>query len=423
MNRYINLPLEQVGGTIYELCKDQHGCRYLQKQLENRDPDQVHMIWMETNPHVVELMIDPFGNYLCQKLLEYCNDDERTVLIQNAAKDMVRIALNQHGTRALQKMIEFVTTPVHVSLIIEALRHQVVELIQDLNGNHVIQKCLNKLGPTDSEFIFTAVGQHCIEVGTHRHGCCVLQRCIDHASGSQKVWLISQITEHALHLVQDPFGNYVVQYIIDLNEPSFTEPLAQRFFGKIGMLSRHKFSSNVVEKCLRCASEESKDQMVSELLVPGEMERLLKDSFGNYVVQTALEHSPQPMKQQLVEAIRPMLPGIRGTPYGRRLGAKIQQHDSQSNNNSGQTTPAEPSQAQIALNGNQGRAMSNQSILSPGVYTNGLNGARAQMAYPNPANLTLPGPQNAPPQPPRMNSYQTYPGAGRGQGNGDGAFF
>ena len=50
-------------------------------------------------------------------------------------------------------------------------------------------------------------------MGTHRHGCCVLQRCIDHASGPQKVQLIAQITAHAFQLVQDPFGNYVVQYI------------------------------------------------------------------------------------------------------------------------------------------------------------------------------------------------------------------
>ncbi|KAI1825724.1 ARM repeat-containing protein [Xylaria intraflava] len=423
MNRYLNLPLEQVGGTIYDLCKDQHGCRYLQKQLENRVPEQVHMIWMETNQHVVELMTDPFGNYLCQKLLEYCNDEERTVLIQNAAKDMVRIALNQHGTRALQKMIEFVTTPTHVRIIIEALRFRVVELIQDLNGNHVIQKCLNKLGSADSDFIFSAVGANCIEVGTHRHGCCVLQRCIDHASGAQKTWLVAQITEHALRLVQDPFGNYVVQYIIDLNEPTFTGPLSQKFLGKIGVLSRHKFSSNVVEKCLRCASEEAKDRMVAELLVPGEMERLLKDSFGNYVVQTALEHSSVHLKHQLVEAIRPMLPGIRGTPYGRRLAAKIQQHDTHSGNNSGQTTPSEPTQSQIVLNGDPSRAMTSQSILAPGVYTNGLNGTRARMTYPTPANLTVPNPSNAPPQPPRMNSYQTYPGTGSAQGNDEGSFF
>ncbi|KAI0205520.1 ARM repeat-containing protein [Astrocystis sublimbata] len=421
MNRYMNLPLEQVKGTIYELCKDQHGCRYLQKQLENRNPEEVHLIWEETRHHVVELMTDPFGNYLCQKLLEYCNDEERTVLIQKAATDMVRIALNQHGTRALQKMIEFVATPTHVQIIIGALRYQVVDLIQDLNGNHVIQKCLNKLGSADSDFIFEAVGKHCVEVGTHRHGCCVLQRCIDHASGHQKGWLIAQITEHVLRLVQDPFGNYVIQYIIDLNEPTFTEPLALKCLGQVGALSRHKFSSNVMEKCLRCSSDDAKDKMVSELLVPGEMERLLKDNFGNYVVQTALEYSTVHMKHNLVEAIRLMLPTIRGTPYGRRLAAKIQQYDSQSGNSSGQTTPSESTQAQAVLNGNQGRAMSSQSILAHPGYANGLNGT--QMTYSNPANIAKPNPPNPPRQPPRNNSYPNFPGPSGSPGNGDGSFF
>lgn len=97
------------------------------------------------------ILADPFGNYLCQKLLEFSNDEQRTVLVNNAAPEMVKIALNSHGTRALQKMIEFISTPEQIQTIIKALKHQVVELIQDLNGNHVIQKCLNRLDNTDAQ--------------------------------------------------------------------------------------------------------------------------------------------------------------------------------------------------------------------------------------------------------------------------------
>lgn len=67
---------------------------------------------------------------------------------------MVQIALNSHGTRALQKMIEFITTPEQIQTIINALNHRVVELIQDLNGNHVIQKCLNRLSSEDAQVCF-----------------------------------------------------------------------------------------------------------------------------------------------------------------------------------------------------------------------------------------------------------------------------
>ncbi|KAA8573651.1 hypothetical protein MFRU_001g03850 [Monilinia fructicola] len=377
MNRFANVALEQLGGEIYALCKDQHGCRYLQKKLEDRNPEQVHMIWLETNQHVIELMTDPFGNYLCQKLLEYCNDEERTVLIENASHDLVRIALNQHGTRALQKMIEFISTPGQIQTIIGALRFRVVELIQDLNGNHVIQKCLNKLSPADAQFIFDAVGQHCVDVGTHRHGCCVLQRCIDHASGDQKAWLIRQISNNAFVLVQDPFGNYVVQYILDLNEPIFTEPLVAMFAGRVPQLSKQKFSSNVIEKCLRCAQEPSKDMLIDEMLQPNQLDSLLRDSFANYVIQTALDYANPSMKTRLIEAIRPHLPAIRTTPYGRRIQAKIQGNENRGNTSTGPTTPNDNESGQLASRHQRGisNASAGPFVNSPGGFSNGIGPA------------------------------------------------
>ncbi|KAI9713362.1 MAG: hypothetical protein M1812_006640 [Candelaria pacifica] len=338
--RFANVQLEQLQGEIYALCKDQHGCRYLQKKLEERNPEHVHLIFLETNQHVIELMTDPFGNYLCQKLLEYANDEERTVLINNAAPQMIKVALNQHGTRALQKMIEFISTREQIQTIIFALQDRVVELIQDLNGNHVIQKCLNRLSPEDAQFIFNAVGLNCVVVGTHRHGCCVLQRCIDHASGHQKAQLISHISANAFALVQDPFGNYVVQYILDLNEPAFTDPLCHGFRGHIPALSKQKFSSNVIEKCLRTADPSTKRMMIEEMLNPNELEKMLRDSFANYVVQTAMDYADADTKSHLIETIRPILPAIRATPYGRRIQGKIQDRDGRlSGGSSGQITP------------------------------------------------------------------------------------
>ncbi|PGH18866.1 hypothetical protein AJ79_00279 [Helicocarpus griseus UAMH5409] len=343
-SRFGNAPLETYQGDLYGMCKDQYGCRYLQKKLEEQNPAHVQMIFLETHLHVVELMTDPFGNYLCQKLLEYSNDEQRTALINNAAPQLVKIALNQHGTRALQKMIEFISTPEQTQTVINALRDRVVELVQDLNGNHVIQKCLNRLSATDAQFIYDAVGTSCVPVGTHRHGCCVLQRCIDHASGDQRARLIEQITNNAFTLVQDPFGNYVVQYILDLNEPHFIEPICRSFHGNIPALSKQKFSSNVIEKCIRTADPQSRAALVEEMLVPSELEKMLRDSFANYVVQTAMDFADPDTRARLIEAIRPILPAIRQTPHGRRIAGKIMSVENQgraSGGSSGQITPNE----------------------------------------------------------------------------------
>ena len=321
--RFNSVPVESYRGRLYELCKDQHGCRYLQRKLEDGDADAIQIIFSETCPHIVELMTDPFGNYLCQKLFEHCDQLQRTTLIATASPALPIIAHNQHGTRALQKMIEYVQTDEQVDMIIHSLSHAVVELVQDLNGNHVIQKCLTRLGAERSQFIYDAVASECVIVGTHRHGCCVLQRCIDHAQGAQRAQLIARITRCAFDLVQDPFGNYVVQYILDLNERGFTTPLCENFGGRVVALSKQKFSSNVIEKCLRTADDETKRLLVDEMLIGNELEKMLRDSFANYVVQTALEHADLQSRERLTDAIRPILPSIKSTPHGRRIAGKI----------------------------------------------------------------------------------------------------
>ncbi|KAF2478649.1 hypothetical protein BDY17DRAFT_55974 [Neohortaea acidophila] len=324
---YANVSVPGVAGQIYGLCKDQHGCRFLQRKLEEKNEQDVQIIFDEVKDHFQELMVDPFGNYLCQRLLEHCNNEQRTVLVKNAAPAMTRIALNQHGTRALQRMIESIATPEQTNMLIDALRYDVVQLIQDLNGNHVIQKCLNHLSSRDAQFIFDAVSANCVVVGTHRHGCCVVQRCVDHATGPQKGAMVDAVIDNAFALVQDPFGNYVVQYVLDLNEPMFTEPLCRSFAGNIAFLSKQKFSSNVIEKCIRSAGPDTRRILIHEISSPQDMERLLRDSFANYVVQTAMDTADEELKAIIVESLRPMIPAIRNTPHGRRIQSKIQDYD------------------------------------------------------------------------------------------------
>ncbi|KIY64396.1 ARM repeat-containing protein [Cylindrobasidium torrendii FP15055 ss-10] len=331
-NRFAGTRLEDLQGEISSLCKDQHGCRYLQKKLEEGNPEHRDMIFRETFGHFADLMTDPFGNYLCQKLLEYSTDEQRSIICESVAQDLVSISLNMHGTRAVQKMIDFLSTrrqadgryTPQIHSIIVALSMHVVVLIKDLNGNHVIQKCLNKLAPDDNQFIYNAVALNCVEVATHRHGCCVLQRCIDHASDHQRVQLVNEITYNALTLVQDPYGNYVVQYILDLNDNRFSDAVIRQFQGNVCALSVQKFSSNVIEKCIRVAEHGTRKLLIEELLNRTRLEKLLRDSYGNYCVQTALDYADPVQRAALVEGIRPVLPLIRNTPYGKRIQNKLQ---------------------------------------------------------------------------------------------------
>jgi len=113
-------------------------------------------------------------------------------------------------------------------------------------------------------------------------------------------------------------------------------------------LSKQKFSSNVIEKCIRGADATVTSMMIDEMLNANELERLLKDSYANYVVQTAMDYADPETKGRLIEAIRPLLPLVRQTPHGRRIQSKIMQQDGQGRF-SGSGTPTDRSSGQIPL--------------------------------------------------------------------------
>ena len=59
------------------------------------------------------------------------------------------------------------------------------------------------------------------------------------------------LQEPHIVLLQDPFGNYVVQYVLELGQPEATGAVMRRLLGHYAELAQQKFSSNVVEKCLK----------------------------------------------------------------------------------------------------------------------------------------------------------------------------
>ncbi|MCO5607047.1 hypothetical protein L7F22_061239 [Adiantum nelumboides] len=318
--------LEDLEGRIFSVAKDQHGCRFLQRKLDEAKPEDVEMIFQEIKEHVVQLMTDPFGNYLVQKLLDACNELHRSAILEAVTKndDLINISLNMHGTRAVQKLIETLQTPDQTAMLISCLKRGVVTLIKDLNGNHVVQRCLQRLENDNNQFIFDAAASHCVEIASHRHGCCVLQRCVDFASGVQQRQLVTEIAANALALSQDQYGNYVVQYILELGLPWAMADVVSRLEGSIPHLAMQKFSSNVVEKCLKVATEESKSIIVKELVSSSVLSQLLQDPYANYVIQSALQVTKGHLHASVIDAIKPHVHVLRSSPYGKRILSRTQ---------------------------------------------------------------------------------------------------
>lgn len=176
----------------------------------------------------------------------------------------------------------------------------------------------------------------------------------------------------------------MVQYVLELGHVEACQAVVASLRGNFSTLSLQKFSSNVVERCLKLGGMDAeREDIVRELAEPVMLPRLLQvrarlrvwgffwgggrrgsercrrnprptpralfvalcsppvcayarvparppvffdgaqDAYGNYVVQSALNVSNGPTHNMLVDAIRPYLPTLRGTPHGKRIMQRI----------------------------------------------------------------------------------------------------
>ena len=293
-------------------------------------------------------MVDPFGNYLFQKILEKITPQERIMLIRTVSTRLVNASLNLHGTRSVQKIVELCAQDEGKSsqdnkedesaaeILTVSLAPAAARLCIDSHGNHVIQRILLKLEHKYSKFVFDAVAENVGDVARHRHGCCVIQRCLDSPPCPARSHLVRRIVAKSLELMQDAYGNYVIQYVLDVCSDQDVHAVCESVAGKVTLLAIQKFSSNVMEKCLERCSDRVKEQYLDELSDSERIRELMMDPFGNYVVQRALSVSTHVQAVRLVEAMKPhLMPaqpgapsghrngGIRNTAGGRRIMAKI----------------------------------------------------------------------------------------------------
>lgn len=81
-----------------------------------------------------------------------------------------------------------------------------------------------------------------------------------------------------------------MQYLFEI-EVSWASEVLSQLKGYYRYLSMQKYSSNVVEKCMKFAGEEQFARIIREFIDHPQFDQVMLDQYANYVIQTALHHS------------------------------------------------------------------------------------------------------------------------------------
>ena len=87
--------------------------------------------------------------------------------------------------------------------------------------------------------------------------------------------------------------------------------------------STQKYSSNIIEKCMDCCDEETKEIIIHKYCEPYIIERLLFDMYGNYVLQKVMSLSKEPVTTKYISIVGPLMKKLNTYSFGVKLYNKL----------------------------------------------------------------------------------------------------
>ena len=317
-------PLSYFADNFTVMAKDQGASRYLQQLLDNSPKEIANALFIPLCKNALKLINDPFANYLIQKIICYYSQDQLLQFLNIISPSFYEISCNSHGTRVLQKMIGLLSNPIIKNTFYELVKPIVTPLLKDLNGTYIVQKFVTQNLNDYGLRINAIIIENSTDLCTHRHGCCVIQKYLETRDQTMIPALLDKLIEDSLLLIIDQFGNYVIQTILLMGDKVYGNKLAEKISPNIVFYAKHKYSSNVVEKCFDYCDGIYLKSLMNNVQKKDNLIKLILDEHGNYVVQKVLSLSSSKKQKNMLIIIKSVFDKLKNLPYGDRVINRIE---------------------------------------------------------------------------------------------------
>lgn len=189
-----------------------------------------------------------------------------------------------------------------------------------------MQKIIELVPRQYIDFVMDAFRGQVSQLAAHMYACRVIQRMLEYGTEQDKETILAELHNSTQVLITDQYGNYVVQHIIEHGMPEDRSRIIQLVIAQLVTLSKHKFASNVVEKCIQYGNAEERkgirEQIISQASDgTSSLQLMMKDQYGNYVIQKLLNQLEGAEREAFVEEMRPQFQTLRKTSTSRQLAA------------------------------------------------------------------------------------------------------
>lgn len=322
---YRNESYEFLSYNLYLLLKDQLACKFLQEKLDTDPQKSVYYFYPALIPNLLFLIKDSFANYFIQKICYFLNEEQIENILKTLTPQFLDICCDIHGTRAIQGIMNTLQTEKIRKLFFEIIQPIFISLINDISGIHIIYKIINEF-PEFLNQINLIVFNNCLILATHKRGCLFLQNyliMLNNIKSDYKQNIINNLLKNCLILITDKIGNYMIQYLLTLNDDKIISEIINKIINNISFYSKHKYSNYVVEKIFMYANQNDRNKIITKIAAPEIMSDLIFDKQGNFIIIKALFAADDEKKKIMFNIINNLESKIKKLSHGNNFLNKV----------------------------------------------------------------------------------------------------
>ena len=124
-------------------------------------------------------------------------------------------------------------------------------------------------------------------------------------------------------LIIDQFGNYVIQSILLMKNVLYGNEITEKIIENVCYYAKHKYSSNVVEKCFEYCDGLMRQKLICSLIKSEIIGELMFDEHGNYIIQKALACSDLETQKIILRAVLPKFAKLKELQFGDKIVSRL----------------------------------------------------------------------------------------------------
>jgi len=214
------------------------------------------------------------------------SSEERAFAMEQIAGLLWPLAATQQGSRVVQKVLEIADGSEQTALIAQ-LEGRVCEASKSPHANYVLQRCIRVLPTKRLQFVLDELKGRAVVTARHRCGCRILQRLLERGfPHEQTAGLVAEVMSDADRLCRHPFGNFVLQHILDHGTDSQRSAVVCAVLPDARGLARHRIASHVLQRALARSSGPDRERLTLALAPSAEERRsLVHSQYGSFVMR------------------------------------------------------------------------------------------------------------------------------------------